>query len=137
MPGISSLTRLPPSTHVDNATWSSSSAPPNSSRISLSDIHHLLFYHSSSPTALGPPRTSLPPRRILQQPLVHPRRIQIHISHDAAPDEDIAYRRQVRVLRFVEHGDVVEFDVEVLVAGLEGAADEEVVFELDGEGGVG
>ena len=38
---------------------------------------------------------------------------------------------------FVENSDVVEFYVEVLVAGLEGAADEEVVFELDCEGGVG
>ena len=43
----------------------------------------------------------------------------------------------MRVFGFIEYGDVVEFDVEVLVAGLEGAADEEVVFQLDGEGRVG
>ena len=43
----------------------------------------------------------------------------------------------MRVFGFIEYGDVVEFDVEVLVAGLEGAADEEVVLQLDGEGRVG
>ncbi len=41
------------------------------------------------------------------------------------------------VFGFVEHGDVVEFDIEILVAGLEGATDEEVVFQLDRQCGVG
>lgn len=40
------------------------------------------------------------------------------------------------ILQLIEHGNVVEFDVEVLVNGFEGAADGNVVFELDGYGGV-
>lgn len=43
----------------------------------------------------------------------------------------------MRVLVEVEHVDVVELDVQVLVDGLEGAADADVVFELDGYGLVG
>ena len=40
----------------------------------------------------------------------------------------------MRVSELVQHGDVVELDVEVLVDGFQGAADGDVVFELDGDG---
>ncbi len=39
----------------------------------------------------------------------------------------------MRVLDLLEHLDVVEFDVEVLVDALEDAADLDVVLELDGD----
>ena len=39
----------------------------------------------------------------------------------------------MRVLDLLEHLDVVELDVEVLVDALEDAADLDVVFELDGD----
>ncbi len=58
----------------------------------------------------------------------------MNIAHDAAADEDILDAAEVRVAQLVEHADVVELDVEVLVDGLEGAADGDVVFELDGDG---
>lgn len=40
----------------------------------------------------------------------------------------------MRKLHLLNDADVVEFDVQELVDGLEGAADGEVVFELDGDG---
>ena len=43
----------------------------------------------------------------------------------------------MRVFELVKDGDVVEFDVEVLIDGFEGAADGDVVFQLDGHGLVG
>ncbi len=58
----------------------------------------------------------------------------MHVAHDAATDKDILHAAQMRVPELVEHGDVVELDVEVLVDGLEGAADGDVVFQLDGDG---
>lgn len=54
------------------------------------------------------------------------------VSHDAASDEDVFDAAQVRVLELVEHDDVVEFDVQILVDGFEGAADGDVVLELHG-----
>lgn len=48
------------------------------------------------------------------------------------PYEDILDAAEMRVFELVQHGDVVELDVEVLVDGLEGAADGDVVLELDG-----
>lgn len=40
----------------------------------------------------------------------------------------------MRVLVQVEDVDIIELDVQVLVDGFEGAADADVVFELDGHG---
>jgi len=40
------------------------------------------------------------------------------------------------ILQLINHRNVIEFDVEVLVDALEGAADGDVVFELDGHGSV-
>lgn len=56
----------------------------------------------------------------------------MHIPHDAAADEHILHAAQMRVFELVEDDDVVEFDVEVLVDGFQGAADGDVVFQLDG-----
>lgn len=39
----------------------------------------------------------------------------------------------MRILQFLHHLDIVEFDVEVLVYGLEGALDLDVVLEFDGD----
>jgi hypothetical protein len=39
----------------------------------------------------------------------------------------------VRILDLVDDGNVVELDVEVLVHALKGAADADVVLELDGD----
>lgn len=61
----------------------------------------------------------------------------MHIPHHAASDEDVLHAAEVRVLVFVQHLDVVELDVEVLVDGFEGATDGDVVFELEGYGLVG
>jgi len=41
---------------------------------------------------------------------------------------------QMRIPQLLNNTNVVEFDVEELVDGLEGAADGDVVFELDGDG---
>jgi len=40
----------------------------------------------------------------------------------------------MRIPQLLNNTNVVEFDVEELVDGLEGAADGDVVFELDGDG---
>ena len=56
----------------------------------------------------------------------------MHVSDDRTPNEDVLDAAEVGVFQLVEDGDVVEFDVEVLVDGFEGAADGDVVFELDG-----
>ena len=58
----------------------------------------------------------------------------MHVPHHAAADEDVADGAEVRVPDLVEDADIVELDVEVLVDGLEGAADGDVVLELDGDG---
>lgn len=58
----------------------------------------------------------------------------MHVPDHAAADKDILHAAQMRVFEFVQHDDVVELDVEVLVHGFEGAADGDVVFELDGYG---
>ena len=39
----------------------------------------------------------------------------------------------MRILQLLDDADVIELDVEVLVDALEGAADGDVVFELDGD----
>lgn len=39
----------------------------------------------------------------------------------------------MRVLDLFDHGNVIELDVQVLVDALEGAADLDVVLELDGD----
>lgn len=41
---------------------------------------------------------------------------------------------QMRISRLLDDADIVELDVQELVDGLEGAADGDVVFELDGDG---
>ena len=56
----------------------------------------------------------------------------MHISDHRPSDEDVLDAAEVGVFQLVEDGDVVEFDVEVLVDGFEGAADGDVVFQLDG-----
>lgn len=38
------------------------------------------------------------------------------------------------VFQFIDDLDIIEFDVEVLVDGFQGAPDEDVVFEFDGYG---
>lgn len=43
----------------------------------------------------------------------------------------------MRVLVQIEHIDIIELDVEVLVDGFEGPADTDVVLELDRDGLVG
>lgn len=71
------------------------------------------------------------PTSILQKPAINVRRRQVHVPDHASADEDVLDAAQVRVLELVQHGDVVELDVEVLVDGFEGPADGDVVFELD------
>lgn len=61
----------------------------------------------------------------------------MHVPHDTAADKDVLHAAQMRVFELVEDGDVVQFDVEVLVDGFEGPADGDVVFELDGQHVVG
>lgn len=53
------------------------------------------------------------------------------VAHYAASDKDVLYSAQVRVLEVVLHRDLLELDVQVLVDGLEGAGDFDVIFELD------
>ena len=60
----------------------------------------------------------------------------MHVPHHAAADEDALDRRQVRVLDLLDHLHVLELDVEELVYALKGAADGDVVLELDGYFGV-
>lgn len=43
----------------------------------------------------------------------------------------------MRIPVFVEDLDVVEFEIEILVDGLEGAADQDVVFQFERDGRVG
>lgn len=43
----------------------------------------------------------------------------------------------MRVLVEIENVDIVELDVEILVDGLQGPADPDVIFELDRDGLVG
>lgn len=61
----------------------------------------------------------------------------MHIPNDAAPYKDVLDGAQVRVFQLVEHDDIIEFNVEVLVDGFEGATDGNVVLQLDGHGLLG
>lgn len=56
------------------------------------------------------------------------------ISDDGPADKDILDGAQMGVFQLVQHHHVVEFDVQILVDGFQGAADADVVFELDGYG---
>ena len=77
------------------------------------------------------------PRSTLQQPNIHLRPRQHHIAHHTPPNEHILDRRQMRVFIQIEDVDIVELDVEVLVDRFQGAADADVIFQLDGDGLVG
>jgi hypothetical protein len=77
---------------------------------------------------------SLPPRSILQQPNINLRPRQHDIAHDTPTNKHVLHRRQMWVLVQIEHVDIIELDVQVLVDGFEGTADADVVFELDGHG---
>lgn len=82
-------------------------------------------------------RHGLSPTCVLQQPAVDLVWWQVHVSHHRTTDEDVLDRTEVRVFQFVQDHNVVEFDVEVLVDGLEGAPDGDVVFQLDRDGLLG
>ena len=56
--------------------------------------------------------------------------MQIWLSN--SPNEYVLDTAEVGVFELVEHSDVVELDVQVLVDGLEGAANRNVVLELNG-----
>ena len=58
----------------------------------------------------------------------------MHIPDDTSSDEDILHAAEVRVLELVQHRNVVELDVQVLVDALERPADRDVVLELDCDG---
>ena len=73
-------------------------------------------------------RRCLPPTRILEQPSINLTCRQMHVSDHRTSNEDVLDAAEVGVFQLVEDGDVVEFDVEVLVDGFEGAADGDVVF---------
>ena len=57
----------------------------------------------------------------------------MHVPYDRAPYEHVLDRAQVRILEVLNHRDVVQLDVEVLVDRFEGAADLDIVLELDGD----
>lgn len=42
----------------------------------------------------------------------------------------------MRVFQLIDNGNVIQFYIQILVYALQGAADGDVVFELDGHGGV-
>lgn len=52
---------------------------------------------------------------------------------DKREEEGVREIYQMRVLDLLHNADVLELDVEVLVYALEGAADLDVVLELDGD----
>jgi len=39
----------------------------------------------------------------------------MHVSHDRSSDKDILHTAEMRVFELIEHDDVVELDVQVLV----------------------
>ncbi len=61
----------------------------------------------------------------------------MNVSHHGTSNEDILNRTQVRVLQFIQHHNVVEFDVQVLVDGFQSAADRDVILQLDRYGLLG
>lgn len=56
----------------------------------------------------------------------------MHVPHHTPTDKHALHRRQVRVLQLVDHLHILELDVKELIDGFEGAADGDVVFQLDG-----
>lgn len=58
----------------------------------------------------------------------------MHISHYRSSDEDILDAAQMRVLVLVQHLDIIELDIQVLVDGFQGTTYGNVVLELDGYG---
>ncbi len=61
----------------------------------------------------------------------------MNISYHTPPNKDILDGAEVRVLDLIQHLYIIEFYVQVLVNGLEGAADRDVILELDCYGRVG
>ena len=58
----------------------------------------------------------------------------MHVSHHAASNENVLHTAKMRVLGLVENGNVVKFNVEILIDGFESATDADVVFEFDCDG---
>jgi len=54
----------------------------------------------------------------------------VYITHNGTPNEYVFDTAEMRVFELLEHGDVVELDVQILVDGFEGAADRDVILEL-------
>lgn len=105
---------------------------------------HRIASHLSHFTSHAVPSTpfsllcgGLPATGVLQQRAIDLVRREVDVSDDGAADEDVLDGAQVRVLQLVQNHHVVEFDVQILVDGLEGAADADVVFQLDGHGLLG
>lgn len=55
------------------------------------------------------------------------------VPYHRTTDEDVLDGAEMRVLQLLDYLDLVELDVEVLVHALEGAAELDVVLELDGD----
>lgn len=53
------------------------------------------------------------------------------VADHAATDEDVLDSAQVRIFEVVLHRNVLEFNIQVLVNGLEGTGDFDVIFEFD------
>ena len=70
-------------------------------------------------------------RRVLQQLRVDLARGQLHVLDDGAADEAVLHGLQVREVGGVLDAHAEEFDVEVLVDGVQLAADGEVILQLD------
>jgi len=53
------------------------------------------------------------------------------VRHPVPADEAVLDRQQMRVLLFVDHVDIVQLDVQILIDRVQRTADGDVVLELD------
>lgn len=89
-------------------------------------VWRILFHKSSHLPFTGHlsrRRQRLAPRSVLQQLCVHLVAGQLHVAHHRAADEAVLHRQHVRILLRIGDADVGQLDVQVLVDGVQGAAD--------------
>lgn len=55
----------------------------------------------------------------------------MHISHNTASDEHILDTAKMWIFVFIQDLNIVKFDVQVLIDGLESSSNRDVVFQLE------
>ena len=82
--------------------------------------------------ALLPRRCVFFPRRILQQLRIYVLRWYLNITNDTASNKTILECDQLGIFFRIDHLDIQQFNVQILVDTMECSSKHDIVFEFDG-----